>query len=167
MTTHHYQYMGMWCKFQTALPLWKSSLCKMKIDHVIDVVILSVILSDRYVVASHSQCLEATCMCALSTIFLDSPNPVLFGNHWRWRWRHSSPNLPQKVQLLHNIIVCIAPYHISYWKTHHAIMNQMFWYLIPSAAWWCQPFIFPWWAHPTHLSLASIYFIHEYSWVGR
>ena len=39
------------------------------------------ILSDRYVVASHSQCLEATCMCALSTIFLDSPNPVLFGNH--------------------------------------------------------------------------------------
>ena len=103
MTTHHYQYMGMWCKFQTALPLWKSSLSKMKIDHVIDVVILSLILSDRYVVASHSQCLEATCMCALSTIFLDSPNPVLFGNHWRWRWRHSSPNLPQKVQLLHNI----------------------------------------------------------------
>lgn len=29
------------------------------------------------------QRLKAACMWALSTISLDSPNPVLFGNHWR------------------------------------------------------------------------------------
>lgn len=28
--------------------------------------------------------LEATCKVCLIDHFLDSPNPVLFGNHWRW-----------------------------------------------------------------------------------